>query len=125
MAELASSCGIIPRTIIVGASTLARGVRVIKDSAGVCAVAGATVRGDFTTLIPGLTGEAISAVSMGTGGKVPALAGEASCDAGDAAYAFASGAYGVTSGGGAVLVGKWASTTASGKLGEVELETVA
>lgn len=120
MAEMASYVAIQPRTIQVGATALARGFRVLKDSAGVCAVADATVRGDFITLVGGAIGEYISAVAIANGEKVPAYAGEASCDAGDLAYAFAGGKTGVTSTN-AALLGKWATTTAVNTLGEIEL----
>ena len=124
MAEMATYVGIVPRTIITGATALARGVRVTKDSAGVCAVAVDTVRGDFVTLVPGAIGEAIAAVSMSDGGKIVALAGEAGVDAGDTAYAFANGKFGVTSAGGVAIVGRWTTTTAINTLGEVELFSV-
>lgn len=124
MAEMASYVAIEPRTIIVGASTVAKGFRVTKDSTGVCAVADATIRGEFVTLATGLTGEAICAVDTASGGKCIAYAGEASVDAGDLAYAFAGGKFGVTSTN-AALMGKWTTTTAVNTLGEVELFSVA
>lgn len=123
MADMATYVGIIPRTITVGATALARGFRVLKDSAGVCAVADATVRGDFITLVAGAIGEVIPASSLSGGGKVVAYAGEAGVDAGDLAYAFAGGKVGVTSTNTA-LIGKWTTTTAVNTLGEVELFSV-
>lgn len=125
MAELASSCGVIPRTIQVGAVALVRGVRVVLDATGLATVATDQVRGDFVTLIPGAVGDFISAASMSDGAAVPMLAGEASCDQGDPAYSFALGKGGVTSSGGVAAIGRWKQTTASGKLGVVELFSVA
>ena len=123
MAEMASYVAIEPRTIIVGASTIAKGFRVTKDANGVCAVAGDTIRGEFVTLQTGLTGEAIAAVDTASAGKCIAYAGEAGVDAGDAAYAFAGGKFGVTSTN-VALMGRWTTTTAVNTLGEVELLSV-
>lgn len=125
MAELASSCGVVPRTIQVGATAVVRGVRVSLDATGLATVSTDQVRGDFVTLIPGAAGDFISAASMSDGAAVPMLAGEASCDQGDLAYAFALGNGGVTSSGSVALIGRWKQTTASGKLGVVELFTAA
>jgi len=124
MAELATYIGIVPQTIKVGASALARGVRVSLDSGGLATVTDASTRGDFITLQAGAIGEFIAAAPMSDGGAVPALAGEASCDQGDLAYSYAGGAVGVTSSG-AVIVGRWRQTTASGKLGSIQLFTAA
>ncbi len=124
MAELASYIGIEPQTIQVGAVALVKGVRVSLDATGLATVAADSVRGDFVTLTPGAIGEFIAAVPMSDGGAVIALAGEASCDQGDLAYAFANGKFGVTSSG-TVIVGRWRQTTASGKLGSVQLMTAA
>jgi len=125
MAELATYVGIEPRSINNGTTALVRGVRVTRASDGTVAVADATTRGDYVTLhdIAASTTtvtESGSAASMSGGGKVPALASEATV-VGDDAYAAASGKFSKTSTN-AAFVGRW-TLAASGNnvLGEVEL----
>jgi hypothetical protein len=124
MAELASYVGITPRTIANGTTDLVRGVRVTRNSSGVCAVADASTRGDYVTLHAITASEYGAAASMADGGKVPALASEA-CAVGDTAYAAAAGKFSKTSTNAAVC-GRWTlATTGDGVLGEVELLSVA
>lgn len=120
MAEMTSYIGIDPRTVTATAVALARGVRVIRNSSGFVAVADNTVRGDYVTLEDIEADGNGAAASASDGGKVPALASEASA-AGDLAYAAADGKFSVTSTDSA-LMGRW-TVAASGDdvLGEVEL----
>lgn len=124
MAELATYLGVTPVTITLTAVAAARGVRVTRNSSGLCAVTGIGTRGDYVTLRDGVASEAISAVPSGTPAKVPALASEAAA-VGDLAYSAASGKFSVTSTN-AVLMGRWTlAASGDGVLGEVELFTLA
>lgn len=124
MAELATYIGVDPRTIIANSVAQARGVRVTRNSAGTTAVADNTSRGDYVTAVAIAASEPGMAFSMNDGGKVPALASEATV-VGDLAYSAASGKWSKTSTG-AVLLGRWTqAASGDGVLGEVELFTVA
>jgi hypothetical protein len=124
MATVATTIIPVQKTVTATAVAIARGTRVTLDASGTVAASAVGVRGDYITLqdIPA-SGVGLAAV-IAAGGSVPALAGEASCDRGDAAYSMASGLTGITSAG-AVLMGKWLQTTASGALGVIELKSVA
>jgi hypothetical protein len=124
MADLATYCGVTPRSINLPNTAVVRGVRVIRASTGLNAVADATQRGDYVTLAAGAALEnGVLAVSMADGGKVPALASEA-CAVGDAAYAAAAGKFSKTSTNAAVC-GRWTlAASGDGALGEVELLSV-
>lgn len=112
------------RTVQATAVAIARGTRVTLNSSGLVAASAIGVRGDFITLQDiDASGYGLAA-PINNGGSVAVVAGEASCDRGDAAYSMASGLTGVTSSG-AVLMGKWLQTTASGALGVIELEPIA
>lgn len=124
MAELATYLGITPKTITLTNVAVARGLRVTRNSSGLCAVEGITARGDYVTLADGVASEAISACPAGTPAKVAAVASEATV-VGDLAYSAASGKFSKTSTN-AVLMGRWTlAASADGVLGEVELFTVA
>lgn len=124
MADLATYLGVSPQTVTLTAASAARGVRVIRNSSGLCAVADATARGDYVLLRDGAASEAIDAVPAGTPAKVPALASEAST-VGALAYAAAAGKFSVTSTN-AALMGRWTlAASADGVLGEVMLTSVA
>lgn len=123
MADLATYIGVTPRSINLTNAAIVRGVRVTRNSSGLCAVADATIRGEYVTAQSGAALETIQAFSMADGGKVPALANEA-CAVGDAAYAGASGKFSKTSTNAAVL-GRWTlAASADGVIGEVELLSV-
>ena len=118
MAEMATYVGIEPRTINLTAAAVSRGVRVTRNSSGLCAVEGAAARGDYVTLVAGAASESISAASTNGGGKVPALASEAST-VGGLAYAAAGGKFAAS---GTVVLGRWTqAASGDGVLGEVEL----
>ena len=52
MAEMATYVGVTPRTIAASsAAALAKGVRVTRSSAGVCAVTAIGTRGDYTATL--------------------------------------------------------------------------
>lgn len=124
MAELATYLGVLPKTISLTNAACARGVRVTRNSSGLCAVADATTRGDYVTLRDGAALEVIDAVPAGTPAKVPALASEAAT-VGALAYAAAAGKFSVTSTN-AALMGRWTlAASGDGVLGEVELFSVA
>jgi len=112
------------RSALVTAVAVARGTRLTFNGTAYAASA-IGVRGDAIALedIPA-SGRGLVA-PIQSGGSVPVLAGEASCDAGDAAYSMAAGLTGVSTGGGAVLLGKWLQTTANGALGVIELQNPA
>lgn len=112
------------RSVLVTAVAVARGTRLTFNGTAYAASA-IGVRGEMIALedIPA-SGRGVAA-PINAGGSVPVIAGEASCDAGDAAYTMAAGLTGVTTSGGAILIGKWMQTTASGALGVIELESVA
>lgn len=123
MAELATYRGCEPVTIKAGASALARGVRVTRQSNGTCIVQDATAGGDYVTLaaIPAATYG--PAQPMGKGGKLPVLASEAVV-VGDAAYSAAAGK-GSKTATDAVVIGRWTqAASGDGVLGEVELKSV-
>lgn len=125
MATQATYAGIIPRTQIPTAVALVIGVRVTVDSSGTVALSAIGVRGDFTTLVAAAASEPVNVASMQGGGRVPALASEATT-VGAAAYSAASGKYSASSGGGAILVGKWVeAASGDGILGAVELSNPA
>lgn len=124
MAEIATYINATPRTILLTAAAVARGLRVIRSSTGACAVADATARGDYMTL------DDIPASSYGRGqsmsgpAEVPAVASEAVV-VGDLAYAAAAGKTSKTSTN-AALVGRWTqAASADGVLGTVQLLAVA
>jgi hypothetical protein len=124
MATVATTNIALQKTVTATGVAIARGTRVTLNSSGLVAASAIGVRGDYVTLQDiAASGTGLAAV-IATGGSVPMLAGEASCDRGDAAYSMASGLTGVTTSG-AVLIGKWLQTTANGALGVVELASVA
>jgi hypothetical protein len=124
MAELATYVGIEPRTAIATNVAQARGVRVTRNSSGVTAVADATTRGDYVTLTDIAASSAGQVASLSGGGKIPALASEATV-VGDLAYAAAAGKFSKTSTN-AALLGRWTlAASGDGVLGEVELFSVA
>lgn len=110
-------------SVTVTAVAVARGTRLTFNGTAYAASA-IGVRGDVIALqdIPA-SGLGLAA-PINAGGSLPVIAGEASCDAGDAAYSMAAGLTGVTTTN-AVLMGKWLQTTASGKLGVIELGAIA
>jgi hypothetical protein len=125
MAELASTIGVVPITVLATAVAQVRGVRVTMDSTGACAVSAISERGDF------VVDQAIAAsdrgigYSLNGGGVVAALASEATA-IGDPAYSAAVGKWSKSTGGGAILMGKWVqAASGDGVLGCVLLETVA
>jgi len=124
MAELATYMGEVPKTITPTNVALARGVRVTRNSSGLCAVTSAATRGDYVTLREAAASEPVAAVPAGTPCKVPALASEAAA-VGDLAYSAASGKFSITSTN-AVVMGRWTlAASGDGVLGEVELFPVA
>lgn len=124
MALQATYAGIEPRSITATSVAQARGVRVTRNSSGVCAVADASTRGDYVTLQAIVADGVGEAASMSGGGKVVALASEAVA-IGDLAYAAAAGKFSKTSTN-AALCGRWTlAASADGVLGEVELFSVA
>lgn len=124
MALQTTYVGIEPRTAIASSVAQVRGVRVTRDSTGVTAVTDIATRGDYVTLQAVAASAAGDVASMSGGGKVPALASEATT-VGALAYSAAAGKFSVTSTS-AVVVGRW-TLAASGDnvLGEVELFSVA
>jgi hypothetical protein len=124
MADLATHTGVIPVSITLTAASASRGIRVTRNSSGLCAATAIGTRGDYVILRDGVASETIPAVPSGTPAKVPALASEAAA-VGDLAYSAASGKFSVTSTN-AVLMGRWTqAASGDGVLGEVELFTVA
>lgn len=118
MAELATYAGIQPRSINLTAAAVSRGVRVTRNSSGLCAAEGASARGDYVTLQAGAASESIAAASIGSGGKVPALA-SAAATVGGLAYAAAGGKFAPT---GTVVLGRFTQAAAGdNSLTEVEL----
>lgn len=121
MAEIATYLGVTPETIQLGASAVARGLRVVGDSANLYTVAGIGVRGEYITLRDGVAGEQVPAAPLGTPAKVPVVASEALV-VGDTIYSAAVGKVSKTSGGGAVILGKCKmAASADGVLGEAVL----
>jgi len=120
MADIATYIAVDPRTITLTAVAVARGLRVTRNSSGLCAVADATTRGDYMTLRDGVASEAIPAQSMAGPAEVPAVASEAVV-VGDPAYAAAAGKTSKTSTN-AALVGRWTqAASGDGVLGAVQL----
>jgi len=120
MAELASYIIASPRTIQLTAASVTRGVRVVRNSSGLCAVTTAAIRGDYVTMTTGAASESIQACSMFEGAKVPAMF-DGAIAVGDLVYAGANGKFSPTATS-AVCVGR-CTLAASGDnvLGEVEL----
>jgi hypothetical protein len=122
--SLATHLGVTPVTVTLTAVAVARGLRVTRNSSGLCAVQDASARGDYVTLRDGVASEAIPAAASGTPAKVPAVASEAVA-VGDLAYSAAGGKFSKTSAS-AVLMGRWTqAASGDGVLGEVQLFTVA
>lgn len=120
MADFATYIGVIPQSVPLDSSAVARGLRVTRGTNGLFTVQDATARGDMVTLRDGVASEVVDGAPMGTPAKVPALAGEATT-VGATAYSFAGGKFGVTSSG-AVIVGRWTvAASGNGVLGEVQL----
>jgi hypothetical protein len=118
MAELATYVGIEPRSVNVGATAVARGVRVTRAADGTVAVEGAAARGDYVTLTDGEANQPVAVAAMGGGGKVAALA-SAVAVVGGLAYAAASGQFAAS---GTVVVGRFTQpASGAGVLTEVEL----
>lgn len=125
MAEMTSYVGIQPRTVIPTSTALVRGVRVTRNSSGLCAVSAAIDRGDYVTITDAAASEPVQVASMDGGGKVPALTADGLTNnttaIGEIAYGAANGMFSNVSTSAAV-VGKWTTITAeNGVLGEVEL----
>jgi len=124
MADIATHIGVTPVSITLTAAACGRGLRVTRNSSGLCAVTAATSRGDYVTLRDGVASEVVPAVPPGTPAKVPAVASEAVA-VGDLAYSAASGKFSKTATD-AVLMGRWTmAASGDGVLGEVELFAVA
>jgi hypothetical protein len=124
MAELATYIGVTPVSVALTAAAIGRGVRVTRNSSGLCAATAIGTRGDYVTLREGVASEVIPAVSAGSPAKVPALASEAVA-VGDLAYSAANGKFSKTSTD-AVLMGRWTlAASGDGVLGEVQLFSVA
>ncbi len=112
--------GISPVTITAGAIALVRGMRVIEDSTGVCAVAAAdaTVLGHYVTLQDIAIGEQGAAAAIGCGGAVPMVVNSAVV-VGETCSAAAGGKVDNT---GAVVLGFFkTAASADGRLAVVEL----
>jgi len=125
MATVATTVIPIQKTVTATGVAIARGTRLTLNSSGLVAASAIGVRGEYIALQDiAASGTGLAAVTA-AGGSVPMLAGEASCDRGDAAYSMAAGLTGITTTGGAIIMGKWAQTTANGALGVVELASVA
>lgn len=123
MAELATYIGVQPRTGVVGASAIQRGLRVLYGATGLLTVAGAAVRGDYVTLVDGAIGETVAVAPLSSDGKVPMQAALAVA-MGDPAYGAAGGQVTNLSAGAAVI-GKFTQpASGAGILTEVELESV-
>lgn len=122
MAELATYIGVEPRTEICGVD-VPRGSRVVYGAAGTVTLAPIGVRGDYIAMVDGKNTEPAAFASLSGGGKVPAVASVA-VNQGDLAYSAAAGQVSNVATG-AVLMGRWTTTTALGTLGEVELFPIA
>ena len=123
MATVATTVIPIQKTVTATAVAIARGTRLTLNSSGLVAASAIGVRGEYIALQDiAASGTGLVAVTS-AGGSVPMLAGEASCDRGDIAYSMAAGLTGITSTS-AVVMGRWAQTTANGALGVVELASV-
>lgn len=120
MAEMASYIGIEPRTGIANAAC-SRGLRYLVNASGTLDVQDNTARGDFVAITDIEAAKAGEVASLWGGGKVPAVASEATV-AGDAAYTATTGRFSKSSTSN-VAVGKWiVGASGAGVLGEVELQ---
>lgn len=121
MAEMATYIGIEPRTVIAGVA-IGRGQRVTLDVNGVAQIQDNTAKGDFVALHDIESGKSGAVASLYGGGKVAALASEATI-AGDLAYTATTGRFSKTTTSN-VLLGRWTQpASGAGVLGEVELQT--
>ena len=121
MAEMATYIGVEPRTGIANAA-IARGLRVTMNANGTLDIADNTVKGDYVSLQDIEAGKPGVVVSIYGGGKVPAVASEATF-VGDLAYTATPGRFSKTTASN-VLLGRWiAAASGAGVLGEVELES--
>lgn len=123
MADLCTYMGETPVSITLTAASVARGLRVTRNSSGLCAVQDATARGDYVTLRDGAASEVVIGVPSGTPAKVPALTTVA-VNVGDLAYSATGGQFTNVSTS-AVLMGRFTQATSGAGLAEVELFTVA
>ena len=112
-----------PRTVNIGASPIARGLRVALLSTGLVALAGIGVRGDYILRTDIAAFESGEAISMSGGENAQIIASE-TVAIGDLAYSAANGTASKTSAG-AVLLGRWTQAATVGVPGEVELFSVA
>jgi|SRR5215472_7716303 len=122
MSELSTYIGIAPRTgNNQSGNLIARGLRVILNSSGQLALAGANVRGDYITMVDIPNGEVGLIASLQPGGKIAANCVQAASNTADLAYSAASGQVTNVSTG-AVLVGRFTQPVAAANtLCEVEL----
>jgi len=119
MAEMATYIGIEPRTVTANAA-VSRGQRVTLNSSGTVDVQDNTAAGDYVAITDIEAGKVGEVASMSGGGKVPALASEAT-NVGDLAYTATTGRFSKTSTSN-VAVGRWVlAASGAGVLGEVEL----
>jgi len=119
MAEMATYIGIEQRTVTANAA-IGRGLRGTLNSSGTLDLSAIGVAGDYVALHDIEANKPGAAASIAGGGKVPAVASEATL-VGDIAYSAASGQFSKTAAG-AVAVGKWVlAASGAGVLGEVEL----
>lgn len=124
MADIQTYLGATPKSCPLGASAVARGLRIVRGSDGLYTVAGVGVRGDFVTLRDAVASEVTAGCPSGTPASVPAVASEAITD-GDLAYSAALGKFSKTSTN-AVLMGRWSgAVSGDGVLGTVQLFPVA
>lgn len=120
MAEMATYIGIEPRTIIANAA-IARGLRCSLNASGTYDIQDNTARGDMVSMHDIEAGKPGEAASLWGGGKVPAVASEATL-VGDLAYTATLGRFSKTATSN-VLLGRWVQpASGAGVLGEVELE---
>lgn len=120
MAEMTTYVGIEPRSVNITGTAVSKGYRLTRGSNGLLAVAAASLRGEYVSLVDIAASESGQAASLSGGGKVPALAVEA-CAVGDSAYSAAGGKFSKTAGGNVVL-GRWTqAANVANVLGEVEL----
>jgi hypothetical protein len=120
MAEMATYIGIEPRTGIANAA-IARGLRCFVNASGTLDIQDNTARGDYVTIQDIEAAKPGEVASGWGGGKVPAVASEATLP-GDAAYTATLGRFSKSTTSN-VLVGRWIlGASGAGVLGEVELE---
>jgi hypothetical protein len=120
MAEMATYIGIEPRTINANVA-IARGLRGTLNSSGTSDLSPIGEVGDMVALADIEAAKPGPAASVHGGGKVPAVASEATI-VGDLAYSAASGRFSKTAAG-AVAIGRWTlAASGAGVLGEVELK---